>query len=81
MNTNLLKAIESKDTDKFNGKLETTESSMENELGKEFFVKQLKKKVRLHGQQMFYVIRQDMRVLNLLDHHHKLTTHQHLTNI
>ena len=41
----LLKAIESKDSDKFNGKLETTKSSAENELDKESFVKQLKKKV------------------------------------
>ena len=35
----LLKAIESKDTGKFNGKLETTKFSMENELDKESFVK------------------------------------------
>ena len=45
----LLKAIESKEIDKFNGKLEITKSSMDYELDKEGFVKQLKKKVRLHG--------------------------------
>jgi len=72
----LLKAIESKETDKFNGKLETTKSSLENELDKESFVKQLKKKVRLHGQQSFYAIFQDNKVLNLLDHHHKFTVEE-----
>ena len=72
----LLKAIDSKDTDKFNGKLETTKSSMENELDKESFVKQLKKKVRLHGQQSFYAIMQGTTILNLLDHHHKFTVEE-----
>ena len=34
------------------------------------------KKVRLHSQQTFYATRQDMRVLNLLDHHHKFTVEE-----
>ena len=37
----LLKAIESKDFEKFNGKLETTKLSMENELDKESAVLQV----------------------------------------
>ena len=41
----LLKAIDSKETGKFNRRLETTESSMDNELDKDSFVKQFKKKV------------------------------------
>ena len=36
----------------------------------------IKKKVRLHGQQTFYAISQDMTVLNLLDHHHKFTVEE-----
>ena len=47
----LLKAIDSTELCKFNGSLETTPSTKDNELDKEAFVKQLKKKVRLHGQQ------------------------------
>ncbi len=37
---------------------------MENKLDKESFVKQLKKKVRLHGQQSFYAIMKDNLILN-----------------
>ena len=50
----LLKAIDSKDLDKFNGSLELTPSSSANELDKESFIKQLQKKVRLHGQRSFF---------------------------
>ena len=72
----LLKAIKSKYIDKFNGKLETTKSSMENELDKDSFVKQLQKKVRLHDQQSLYTINLNNQVLNLLDHHHKVTVEE-----
>ena len=40
----LLKAIDSKEINKFNGSLETTPSTKDTELDKEGFVKQLKKK-------------------------------------
>lgn len=72
----LLKAIDSRETDKFNGKLETTKSSMTNELDKDSFVKQLKKKIKLHGQQSLYAIMHNTQVLNLLDHHHKFTVEE-----
>ena len=39
----LLNAINSKDTDKFNGNLGKTESSASNEIDKETFIKQLQK--------------------------------------
>ena len=40
----LLKAIESKEIDKFNGKLEIIKSSMEHKLNKDSFVKELRKR-------------------------------------
>ena len=49
---------------------------MENEYDKDSFVKQPKKKVRLHGQKSFYAIIQNTQVLNLLDHHHKFTVEE-----
>ena len=69
----LLKAIDAKDIDKFNGNLEITPSSSTNEIDKETFVKQLRKKVRLHGQQSFFTITYQGQVLSLFDHYHKLT--------
>ena len=69
----LLKAIEAKDINKFNGSLETTPSLNEFELDKESFVKQLRKKVKLHGQQNFYTVTYNNQVLNLFDNYHELT--------
>ena len=46
----LLKAIDSKYTGKFNGSLELTPSSNNNELDKEAFKKTTTKKIRLYGQ-------------------------------
>ena len=72
----LLKAIDAKDVSKFNGNLETTPSTTEYELDKESFVKQLRKKVRLHGQQSFFTITYQDQVLNLFEHYHKLTVEE-----
>ena len=72
----LLNAIDSKDTAKFKGNLETTPSSKTNKLEKEAFVKQLRKKVRLHGQQSLYTITYQGRVVNLFEHHHKFTVEE-----
>ena len=72
----LLKAIESKDSDKFNGSLELTPSSNDNELDKESFIKQLQKKVRLHGHQSFFTITYQDQVLNIIDHYHKFTVEE-----
>ena len=49
---------------------------MTNELDKDSFVKQLKKKIKLHGQQSLYAIMHNTQVLNLLDHHHKFTVEE-----
>ena len=62
----LLKAIDSNEISKFNGSIETTPSTKETELDKEGFVKQQKKKVRLHGQQSFYAILYQGELLSLL---------------
>lgn len=72
----LLKAIDSTELSKFNGSLETTPSTKDNELDKEAFVKQLKKKVRLHGQQSFYAIAYNGEILSLFDHYHKFTVEE-----
>ena len=72
----LLKSIESTDTMKFNGSLEKTASTAPNEMDKETFIKELKKKVRLHGQQTFYAIEYEGEVLSLFDHYHKVTVEE-----
>ena len=72
----LLNAIDSKDNLKFKGNLETTPSLEANKLDKDSFVKQLRKKVRLHGQQSLYTITYQDQVLNLFDHHHKFTVEE-----
>ena len=72
----LLKTIDSNDAYKFNGNLEKTESSPETEIDKETFIKQLQKKVRLHGQQSFYAIMYQTEVLSLFDHYHKFTVEE-----
>ena len=69
----LLSTIASKDADKFNGNLERTGSSPTNEIDKETFIKALKKKVRLHGQQTFYAIPLNNNVVSLFDNYHKFT--------
>ena len=69
----LLTAIESTDADKFNGNLEKTNSSPDNEIDKEAFIKLLRQKVRLHGQQSFYSIVDDQSVVSLFDNYHKFT--------
>ena len=72
----LLSAISSKDTDKFNGNLDRTSSVQANELDKEMFIKQLRKKVRLHGQQTFYAMMYDTEVVSLFEHYHKFTVEE-----
>ena len=72
----LLKIIDSNDACKFNGNLEKTESSPSNEIDKVNFIKQLQKKVRLHGQQSFYAIMYQAEVLSLFDHYHKFTVEE-----
>ena len=67
----LLKTINSKEMSKFNGSFETIPSTKETELDKEGFVKQLKKKVRLHNQQSFYATFYQGKILSLFDHNHK----------
>jgi hypothetical protein len=65
---------ESRDTTsaiKFNGTLEPT-AGVANEIGKERFVTLLKKRVKEHGQQTFYWIRDtDGRVIDLFEHAHR----------
>ena len=61
---------------KFNGSLELTPSSKGNELDKESFIKQLRKKVRLHGQQSVFTITFQDQVLSLFDHYHKFTVEE-----
>ena len=72
----LLNTINSKENAKFKGNLETTPSSEANELDKESSVKQLGKKVRLHGQQSLYTITYQDQVVSLFDHHHKFTVEE-----
>ena len=69
----LLSAINSKESEKFNGNLEKSESFAANEMDKEMFTKQLQKKVTLHGQQTFYAIMYQNQVLSLFEHYHKFT--------
>lgn len=72
----LLKAIDSYDIRNSNGKLEITPSSNDTELDKEAFVKQLRKKVRLYGQQTFHAILYQGDVLSVFDHYHKFTVEE-----
>ena len=72
----LLKTIDSTDACKFNGNLEKTESAQPTEIDKETFIKQLQKKVRLHGQQSFYSIMYQTEVITLFDNYHKFTVEE-----
>ena len=56
----LLSTINSKDSEKLNDNLEKL-----SEMDKETFIKQLRKKVWLHGQQIFYAIMYQNQVLSL----------------
>lgn len=69
----LLTTIESKTVPKFNGNLENMSSSSETELEKLTFLKHLKRKVQLHGQQSFYAVFYQTEVLLLFKHFHKFT--------
>ena len=69
----LLSSIQSTDQAKFNGNLETTPTTKGTELDKLNFIKQLKRKVQLHGQQTFYAVFLQDEVLSLFDHYHKFT--------
>ena len=56
---------------KFNGTLDTTPGNV-NEIGKERFITLLKKRVKEHGQQTFYWIRDsDGKVVDLFDNAHR----------
>ena len=56
---------------KFNGTLDTTPGNV-NEIGKERFITLLKKRVKEHGQQTFYWIRDsDGKVVDLFDNSHR----------
>ena len=56
---------------KFNGTLETTPGNS-NEIGKERFIALLKKRVKEHGQQTFYWIRDsDNKVVDLFENAHR----------
>ena len=68
-----MSAISSKDSEQFNSNLERTESFSSNEMDKEKSIKQLQKKVRLHGQQTFYAIMYQEQVLLLFEHYHMFT--------
>jgi len=72
----LLKTIESKTAPKFNGNIEKTPSAKETELEKLSFIKQLKRKVQLHGQQSFYAAFFQNEVLSLFEHYHKFTVEE-----
>ena len=66
----------SKDSEKFTGKLETTPSANTNEIDKERFIKLLRKRVRLHGQQSFYAMTYGQAVVPLFDNYHKFTVEE-----
>ena len=68
-----MSTISSKDSENFHGNLDRTESFSLNEMDKGNFIKQLQKKVRLHGQQIFYVIMYQEQVVSLFEHYHKFT--------
>lgn len=72
----LLTTIESKTAPKFNGNLEKNPSSSESELEKLTFIKHLKRKVQLHGQQSFYAGFYQSDVLSLFEHYHKFTVEE-----
>ena len=70
----LLSTIASNSSPKFNGNLERTPSTQDTELDKLNFIKQLKRKVQLHGQQSFYAaLSADTQVVSLFEHYHKFT--------
>ena len=72
----LLTTIESNSAPKFNGNLEKTPSSSDTELEKLNFIKHLKRKVQMHGQQTFYAAFYQDEVLSLFDHCHKFTVEE-----
>ena len=72
----LLNTIESKTAPKFNGNLEKNSLAGENELEKLTFIKNLKRKVQLHGQQTFYAAFYQDEVLSLFEHYHKFTVEE-----
>ena len=73
--SNLIKARDSTNTFKFNGQLEAVVGSA-TEVGKEKFLVMLKRKVEEHGQETFYHIRSDGKVVDLIDQIHNFTVEQ-----
>ena len=64
-------ARDSVTTVKFNGQLEAT-AGLSTEIGKEKFISMLKEKVKEHGQQTFYAIKDnDGTVVDLFEHSHR----------
>jgi hypothetical protein len=67
--SNLIIARDSTTTLKFNGQLEAVVGSA-TEIGKEKFLVMLKQTIEEHGQETFYHIRTDGKVVDLLEHIH-----------
>lgn len=72
----LLSAIDSQTSSKVNGNLERTPSTQDTELAKLNFIKQLKRKVQLHGQQSSYSVFSDAEVISLFDNYHKFSVEE-----
>lgn len=73
--SNLIKARDSTNTFKFNGQLEAVVGSA-TEVGKEKFLVMLKRKIEEHGQETFYHIQSDGKVVDLIDQIHNFTVEQ-----
>jgi hypothetical protein len=73
--SNLIKARDSTITLKFNGQLEAVVGSA-TEVGKEKFLVMLKRKIEEHGQETFYHIQSDAKVMDLIEHIHNFTVEQ-----
>ena len=73
--SNLIKARDSTTTLKFNGQLEAVVRSA-TEIGKEKFLVMLKRKIEEHGQETFYYIQNDGKVVDLIDQIHNFTVEQ-----
>ena len=71
----LIKARDSSTTLKFNGQLEAVVGSA-TEVGKEKFLVMLRQKIKEHGQEMFYHIQSDGKVVDLIEHIHNFTVDQ-----
>jgi hypothetical protein len=74
--SNLIKARDSTNTFKFNGQLEAVVLGSATEVGKEKFLVMLKRKIEEHGQETFYHIQSDGKVVDLIDQIHNFTVEQ-----